>query len=208
MKRSDAQSDINTTDYWNSIYAREGETGRVRVDEGRMEQIYRWVEVRHKELGRPVNLLDAGCGLGEVEEAMAKWVNAFGLDISNEAIRHAVRKAKTPENYVVGKVEKIPWETRRFDVVWCGETLEHLDDPLSAVSELFRVAGDQGLVIVSVPYRGRNRDKEHIWEFTPADVVEWGSKFRGELLFLDCYILPGWETLLAVFRNDPDGKIT
>lgn len=202
MKRSEAPTNINTAEYWNEVYGREAERNRVRVDQLRMAQLLRWVDIRHLELERPLNLLDAGCGLGDVERAMPSWVNVFGLDISDKAIKSSSRKAQLPTNYQIGSVENIPWANQRFDVVWCGETVEHLDDPVRGISELFRVTGEQGLTIISIPYRGRNRDKEHMWEFSPSDISDWATLFSGELLFLDCHLLPGWETAFAVFRSN------
>jgi ubiquinone/menaquinone biosynthesis C-methylase UbiE len=54
-------------------------------------------------------------------------------------------------NFVKSTIYALPFPDRMFDMVVCREVLEHLDDPLSALKELIRVA--KRIVIVEVPHR-------------------------------------------------------
>jgi SAM-dependent methyltransferase len=198
---------INTPAYWNDVYVGEIKSGRSRVDDRRFGQLRRWFLIRRSELGRPPSVLDVGCGHGEALQRLRQLSPDSllrGVDISPLAVRHgnvSARQARDKRlEFSLGSAEAIPYPASRFDLVWCGETLEHTTDPERAVGELIRVTGNQGLIVVSVPYRHRNSSDEHLWEFDPADVCQWGAR-AGELLFLDCRLLTGWLTMLAVLRK-------
>jgi SAM-dependent methyltransferase len=45
----------------------------------------------------------------------------------------------------------IPLEDNRFDVVFCNHVMEHVDDPLQCMRELFRVMKPGGWAIMQVP---------------------------------------------------------
>lgn len=204
MKRVQ-EGNINTPRYWDFLYERELAQGRQRVDSTRMAQLARWLVIRKEELGRPPAILDAGCGSGEVAEKLSTMGNHYGIDISSVAVDFCRRKFGGDDTWKTADIEKIPFPDGRFDVVWCGETLEHCNDPDQAIAELARVSGDLGFVILTTPYRGRNRDPEHIWEFDPADIVRWAF-LHGELVYFDCVLLPSWLSMFAVIRHDPSRR--
>lgn len=198
------QNNINTPPYWDSVYSEEISAPKVRVDLARLKCLERWVDVRRSELGRLPSLLDVGCGLGEIQ---AHFSNLYpemildGVDISSRAIEYCRGTRQSSRvNFQVALATKLPWPEGQFDMTWCGETLEHLEDPEAALKELARVTGTGGLVAISIPYRGRNRDKEHVWEFEPADLFRWGLMI-GELLFMDCDLVPGRISMFGVLRR-------
>jgi malonyl-CoA O-methyltransferase len=87
------------------------------------------------------HLLDAGCGTGR---RIAHISGAIGIDASPEML--AVGDAR---NVVTGDVNNLPFESDRFDMVWCRLVLGHLPDPLSAYFELARVCTPGGYVFVT-----------------------------------------------------------
>lgn len=48
-------------------------------------------------------------------------------------------------------LHNIPLEDNRFDVVFCNHVMEHVDDPLQCMRELFRVLNSGGWAIMQVP---------------------------------------------------------
>lgn len=48
-------------------------------------------------------------------------------------------------------LHKIPLEDNRFDVVFCNHVMEHVDDPLTCMKELYRVMKPGGWAIMQVP---------------------------------------------------------
>jgi len=96
---------------------------------------------------------DIGCGPGFVLKALASSGTAkelYGLDFSLSSIvrcRQEVPAAK----FVVGDIYHIACEDGVFDAVLCMETLEHLEQPGEAVSELFRICRTGGHVVITIP---------------------------------------------------------
>ena len=196
----------NTPQYWEKVYLEEVGTKKQRVDDARFGQLMRWMGFRSAEIGGKPSLLDAGCGLADVaqlarDRGLLDRFSYTGLDLSAATLGMARLKLEAhPVVFQAGGVEKIPFPDEAFDIAWCGETLEHVDDPDSAVRELGRVTKESGLVAISIPYRHRNTSPEHVWEFTPEDVFRWGV-IVGEVQYLECLLLPSYLTMFGVFRK-------
>lgn len=47
--------------------------------------------------------------------------------------------------------ERLPFDDKSFDLIWCSEVIEHLKDPAFALSELRRVAKPGGLLVLTTP---------------------------------------------------------
>ena len=89
----------------------------------------------------PATVLDAGCAMGMVVEALRdRGVEAFGVDISEYAIQN-VREDVRPFCRVGSILEPFP---RRYDLIVCIEVLEHLPprDAERAVANFTRFADD------------------------------------------------------------------
>lgn len=198
--RREVEININTAEYWDACYIAEQGSNKQRVDMTRMMELTRWIRVREEELGRSIWLLDIGCGLGDVAKCLVHAdVRVTGLDVSAYAIE-TCRALIKGAVFDIGQADALPYEHEVFDLVWIGETLEHCNDPEKVIAEAKRVCTEHGFIIISTPYRGRNRSPEHVWEFEPKDIVRWGTTV-GDLVFLDCKLLPRWETMFAVMRR-------
>ena len=93
-----------------------------------------------KHLKKGDKLLDLGCGVGLAGRyAMdQKGCEAWGVDISDEIIE--ANKKDCPEGKwfqgYIGDTKFLP--KNYFDVVFCGETIEHLDDPKVLFKEAYK----------------------------------------------------------------------
>jgi ubiquinone/menaquinone biosynthesis C-methylase UbiE len=85
-------------------------------------------------------VLDAGCGTGVVTALLAEQVtpggHAVGVDISSGHLGHArdgIRRSGLPVTLVQGDLSALPFAARRFDLIWCSNTINHVREPLETV---------------------------------------------------------------------------
>ncbi|MFH0830925.1 MAG: methyltransferase domain-containing protein [Parcubacteria group bacterium] len=133
-------------------------------------------------------LLDVGCGEGLVDCKLLKWfpqLKVQGLDLERVVIEKACQN-NPGVTYCVGSVLELPFPKNSFDVVLCGEVLEHLYEPERAVRELRRVAER---VIITVPHepfwRIGNMARGKYWRAlgnTPGHVQNFSPKELRNLL--------------------------
>ena len=88
------------------------------------------------------NVLDVGCGTGEVLSIIRKLYPTallYGIDISEEMLKKAEEKKIDNLNLYLGDAEHLPFENARFDVLICTDCFHHYPKPQKAVSEFYRV---------------------------------------------------------------------
>ena len=94
-------------------------------------------------------MLDVGCGVGQVVEALNQsGVHALGVDISHPNIDRALARGVTCQCY---NGKRLPFEDGHFTAVGAFNVLEHVDDPSGFLDELVRVTRPGGVVVVSSP---------------------------------------------------------
>jgi methionine biosynthesis protein MetW len=99
----------------------------------------------------PRKVLDLGCGDGffsqRIQEAMGASV--CGVDISLEATEKARERGIDARQCDLN--EGICFEAESFDLVFCGEVIEHVFDPDFLLDEIGRVLVPAGNLILSTP---------------------------------------------------------
>jgi SAM-dependent methyltransferase len=96
-------------------------------------------------------LLDVSCGSGFLlETARARGVDAFGVDLSEEAVRLA-RRVDPGARVVVGAGERLAFRDATFDYVTCLGSLEHFLDMGQGLREMLRVAKPAARFCIMVP---------------------------------------------------------
>jgi SAM-dependent methyltransferase len=97
----------------------------------------------------PGKVLEVGCGNGELLAHFASrgWIT-YGLDPSGAAVAAAAsRGAKVHE----GTLEDQPWTDERFELIVFQHSLEHIPDPVDAVTRAAALLAPGGRLIVDVP---------------------------------------------------------
>ena len=106
------------------------------------------------EGGARARVLDAGCGAGRHELALAGLpVDAVACDLDRESLYRG--RYFTGEAAGVAWIQahglRLPFADGTFDAVICSETLEHVWDDTGLLRELRRVTRPRGRIAVSVP---------------------------------------------------------
>ncbi len=100
-------------------------------------------------------LLDAGCGDGTNLTALhsvGKW-HCMGMDYNPLRLRRA-RENSRGAAVVAGQLTKIGLRDASVDGILSNHVLEHIEDDVSVLKELYRVLKDSGVLIVGVPNEG------------------------------------------------------
>ncbi len=97
-------------------------------------------------------LLDLGCGDGAfAAAALGAGAQVTGADVAREALRRARERAPQATLVAVAEGARLPFAEDAFDVVWCGETLEHVADVTGLLAEVRRVLRWGGTLLVTTP---------------------------------------------------------
>ncbi|MGD9130590.1 MAG: class I SAM-dependent methyltransferase [Candidatus Bathyarchaeota archaeon] len=97
------------------------------------------------------NFLDVGCAEGYYLTAVANKADSpeqVGLDISKGYLVKAKINASEAA-FVLGDASSLPFKTNCFDLVFCSELLEHVQDPKKVFSELTRISKKYVLLTVA-----------------------------------------------------------
>ncbi len=106
-------------------------------------------------LGRVPRVLDVGCGEGHFAAALLRaGAEVVGCDIAAEPLRRARSRHPALDLRLVESEAPLPLEDTSFDLVWAGETIEHVADTAQWLSELRRVLRSGGLLLISTPDHG------------------------------------------------------
>jgi GT2 family glycosyltransferase/ubiquinone/menaquinone biosynthesis C-methylase UbiE/glycosyltransferase involved in cell wall biosynthesis len=155
------------------------EQGEIRV-----EHMHRYAAVAKLVAGKDV--LDVACGEGYGARLIADSARSVtGVDISEEAIRHAKGAYGDRKNLAFrqGSASKLPLADNAVDVVVSFETIEHLEEQRLMLAELRRVLRHDGVLVISSPNRPvYSRGGEHHNEFhvRELDFTEMDALLRSE----------------------------
>jgi 2-polyprenyl-3-methyl-5-hydroxy-6-metoxy-1,4-benzoquinol methylase len=97
-----------------------------------------------------IKILDLGCGSGLITKKIKNLgYQVNGLDFSEEAIKKAI--ANGIDAKICNLDEKIDALDQEYDVVWAGDIIEHVFDPIGLLKEINRVLKSRGILIICIP---------------------------------------------------------
>jgi SAM-dependent methyltransferase len=98
--------------------------------------------------GGSLRILDVGCGTGANIEMLSQFGQAEGVDVSDEALEFCRRKGLTVQK---GLAETLPFPDESFDISTALDVIEHLDDDIAGLKEMYRVTKAGGYTLIFVP---------------------------------------------------------
>lgn len=163
----------NTKLYWNSVY-----TGKDKRDEyeritagqnGESTRFYRVLD----EVTDGDKFVDIGCGIGILTNLVKNTYpecEVWGTDISSQAMQDNTMQRPDIKylHQYIGDEDELP--DNYFDVAFCGETIEHLEDPTLAFKDACRVLKSGGKLIITTPLNNMINSPEHIWSYNHDDI--------------------------------------
>jgi SAM-dependent methyltransferase len=134
----------------------------------------RFREVILKHLRPDMAVLDLGAGAGLVKQmnfrGLARLV--FGID-PDPRVRHNPFLDRAYEGFA----DRLPFSSQSFDLVFCDNVLEHLDDPESVLREVARVLKPGGTFLAKTP--NRTHYMPLIASVTPTSFHRFINRVRG-----------------------------
>ncbi len=134
----------------------------------------RWMTLVSERIGprKSVELLDLGCGTGRFSIPMAARLgySVTGADNSDEMLEKARNKeGGNRVKWSVQNAAHLSYPNASFDVVFTSHLLHHLDEPLDAIRECYRVLRPGGVILNRYgPMEDIRDDPEH--RFFPGNV--------------------------------------
>jgi ubiquinone/menaquinone biosynthesis C-methylase UbiE len=108
-----------------------------------------------ERIGHVPRVLDIGCGEGHFAAALLRTGAAVvAADVAAEPLSRARSRHPSLDLRLVDPEAPLPLEDASFDVVWAGETIEHIADTAQSLSELRRVLCSGGTLLISTPDHG------------------------------------------------------
>lgn len=102
------------------------------------------------------DVLDVGCGTGHFVTLLAQRAGfVTGVDASQDMVERANRNLSeygvSNAAVVQGRIQKLPFQSDRFDIVTCLNLLFMYEDPTPLMRELVRVCKPGGQVVLMEP---------------------------------------------------------
>jgi len=101
-------------------------------------------------------LLDIGCGDGSISIILknaTKAKEAFGIELSPDGARKALQRGVNVTVFDLEelKEKKLPYPDGYFDLIFCGDIIEHIFEPSFLLREVSRVLKESGSCIITTP---------------------------------------------------------
>jgi SAM-dependent methyltransferase len=131
-------------------------------------------------LAPTARVLDIGCGPGTITADLAARVpdgDVVGIDAAGDVLAmaraEADRRGQANVRFEVGDAYELGFEDETFDVVHAHQVMQHLSDPVAALTEMRRVCRPGGLIAA--------RDGDYggmFWFPGDPELTEWQTLYR------------------------------
>jgi SAM-dependent methyltransferase len=118
--------------------------GRRAILEEFLDQIVKRLGAQDSAL----RILDVGCGTGANIEMLSQYGDAQGVDVSDDALEFCRQKGLSVQK---GLAETLPYNDDEFDLTTALDVIEHLDDDVAGLKEMYRVTRKGGYSLFFVP---------------------------------------------------------
>jgi len=165
-----------------------------------LEEQHWWYRGRRRilaELLRGVTLepgaeiLDAGCGSGRNMVDFARLGPVTVAEISDASVARA--RERGIGEVVQCSITELPFADGRFELAFCLDVIEHIEDHLRAMRELYRVVAPGGTLVVMVP--------AYQWLWSEHDVINHHERRYNTRTLRTAAAQAGWRQLRTTYFN-------
>ena len=97
-------------------------------------------------------VLDIGCGSGVMaRKCFEKGGTVIGMDLNYRSVEYAISKNIPKSSFIIADAQHLPFKQDVFDIIVCGEIIEHLQNPDKMVSDALKTLKPGGNVCISTP---------------------------------------------------------
>jgi len=183
-----------------------------------MTNYKKFIDEKIAIIAKEKEVLDIGGG-----GRFTKWLAEYrGLFLNNNYKTFDFDKSTGAD--IVGDIHKIPLKDESIDAIICSSVLEHVEDPMLAVKEMYRILRPNGKLFVYVPsiypYHARTGHYSDYWrffddtlqlmfkDFSSLEIIKSGGYFRALFFFfpmqhrLRFIIDPFAEFLDKIFKTE------
>jgi ubiquinone/menaquinone biosynthesis C-methylase UbiE len=116
-----------------------------RIQYPKIIQYLQWI--------RPENILDIGCGSGDLLVEMSKYAKVTGVDVNIRNNLNVIQKVPDgrPISYFEGNALNTPLKNESFDCLTLSSVLQMVKEDDKLLEECFRVLKPGGAVLLTVP---------------------------------------------------------
>jgi SAM-dependent methyltransferase len=94
-------------------------------------------------------LLDIGCAYGLLVNAASKYFEAYGIDISQFALKKSKKFCKG--NISKASATNLPFKDASFDIITVLDTLEHVPNLDRCLQDIVRILKESGILLLQLP---------------------------------------------------------
>lgn len=132
------------------------------------------------------SLLDIGCGDGLITWLLhKKGLDVEGFDNEPEAIKLARKQTEGRLVFYQMDLYRPPADfKKRFDYILAAEIIEHLERPEVLVERIRQWVREYAIITTPLK-KGRKKDRYHLREYKPHELVEVLKPLKTEILKVD-----------------------
>lgn len=116
---------------------------------GKYQVVYNQIRGSYNGFAGKLNVLDIGCGPGNMLDFLRGWGNVMGTDLYSSALSYC--RSRGYHGLFTSKAEQLAVKNGTFDFVMALDVIEHIDNDVKALEELYRIINKGGRLCLTVP---------------------------------------------------------
>jgi SAM-dependent methyltransferase len=170
---------LGDTDFYEKRYSFYERPGANVYDVPRYNSMAEWIRDSVFPLV-PETIFDAGCGRGWMLKALSNYFPFASISGIEPSIDESNNARQQGFNVITGKIGPHSKFTKKYDLVYATNVLEHTTDPIQFLVSLKKLVNDLGLIFILCPDSSTPSAEfmfsDQSYSFDPAQLIELGKR--------------------------------